>query len=629
MENFKIKSKQEIKYFKEAKEDNITSKKENAELSFDLINGKINNSYSIYLENNNLLNNSKISFNVQISNSDKSINILKYNCDYSFGKEQKIHVSLINNNLNEIYPIIFTIGEILGNENGAKLFYIKGKEKPEEEILEIKCQKIKNNIKYLTIHFGLRIVQNRNSGEITDEKKDVYFVQEANKIYFAVEKDNQRIYESESFTDDGKFNMVQIPTNILEGQFSILFFNWRNQNIGNIRTSIDELTDSSKKGRIFFTKQLSLTEKLNIYNFSSIKEEITFLDYINKGVRIGLDIGIDFTGSNKPPEGEDSLHYYGNVDKKNPYERAILSCATIVANYDYDKLFPVYGFGAIIKGLGQRKASMCFNINFRDDPNIKFVENIMEEYHKCLGKIYFSGPTHFAPIINEIIELIKKDNYIFDYQILMILTDGMIDDLDETIDKLVEGSFYPLSVIIIGIGDADFSKMEQLDGDEIPLISRNGIKRQRDLVQFVPFNKYESDETKLIEEVLEEIPRQVIEYYTLNFLYPDSLSNEDRNTKIIEPEKNLNNDSKIDTFILNGSYNPLMNAEYMFIKKNQIENNKNEKEFDNYSEINRKFSGKIQLGGMSSGDNNNSYNSSKNLKKNYSINSQGSIISNY
>ena len=145
------------------------------------------------------------------------------------------------------------------------------------------------------------------------------------------------------------------------------------------------------------------------------------------------------------------------------------------------------------------------------------------------------------------------------------------------------------------------------------------------MVQFVPFNKYESDETKLIEEVLEEIPRQVIEYYTLNFLYPDSLSNEDRNTKIIEPEKNLNNDSKIDTFILNGSYNPLMNAEYMFIKKNQIENNKNEKEFDNYSEINRKFSGKIQLGGMSSGDNNNSIN----LKKNYSINTQGSIISNY
>ena len=622
MNDFKIKNKQEIKYFFENKGDIISHEKENIELNFDLINGKINHTYSICLENINLLNNRKENSNfVQISNQNKSINIFKYNCVYTFGKEQKINAKLINKNLNEEYPISFTIGEILGNENGAKLFYIKGKENQEEEILEIKCEKIKNNIKYLTIHFGLRIVQNKTSGEISDEKKDEYFVKEANKLYFAVEKNGKRLYESESFTDDGKFNLVQIPISLLEGQLSILFFNWRNHNLCNISTTINELTDSSKKGQIFFTKQLSLTEKLNIYNFSTIKEEITFIDYIDKGVRIGLDIGIDFTGSNGPPEDPDSLHYCGNNDKKNPYERAILSCASIVANYDYDNLFPVYGFGAIIKG--QKKANMCFSINFKDNPNIKSVENIMKEYHNCLNKIYFSGPTCFAPIINEIITLIKKDNYIFDYQILMILTDGMIDDLDDTIDKLVEGSFYPLSVIIIGIGDADFSKMEKLDGDEIPLISRNGIKRQRDLVQFVPFKKYEGDEAKLIEEVLEEIPRQVIEYYTLNFLYPDCLENENRNIKIIEPDKKIN-DSHIGTFIFNGSYNPLISTDYMFLNKNQIEDNNNQKEFDNYYEINRKFSGKIQLDEKISNPNN-----SINVKKNYSINSQGSIISNY
>ena len=71
----------------------------------------------------------------------------------------------------------------------------------------------------------------------------------------------------------------------------------------------------------------------------------------------------------------------------------------------------------------------------------------------------------------------------------MILTDGVIDDLQETIDSLVEGSFLPLSVIIIGIGDADFKKMEILDGDDVPLISSKGKKRMRDLVQFVPFRK--------------------------------------------------------------------------------------------------------------------------------------------
>jgi hypothetical protein len=108
----------------------------------------------------------------------------------------------------------------------------------------------------------------------------------------------------------------------------------------------------------------------------------------------------------------------------------------------------------------------------------------------------------------------------------MILTDGIILDMANTIDALVEGSYYPLSVIIIGIGNADFAKMNELDGDKIPLISRKGIKRQRDLVQFVPFNKYEGDINKLVYEVLEEIPRQVIEYYTLNYVYPDMIKEE-------------------------------------------------------------------------------------------------------
>ncbi len=89
---------------------------------------------------------------------------------------------------------------------------------------------------------------------------------------------------------------------------------------------------------------------------------------------------------------------------------------------------------------------------------------------------------------------------------------------------MVEGSFLPLSVIIIGIGDADFKKMEILDGDEVPLISSTGKKRMRDLVQFVPFNKFENDENKLSMEVLEEIPRQIVDYYTINNLSPKKIN---------------------------------------------------------------------------------------------------------
>ena len=163
-----------------------------------------------------------------------------------------------------------------------------------------------------------------------------------------------------------------------------------------------------------------------------------------------------------------------------------------MTNYDYNQLFPVYGFGAIIKG--QEKASMCFNINFKDDPNIKSVNNIIKEYHKCLDRIKLSYPTYFAPLINKIINEIKKEEDILEYHVLMILTDGIIDDYQDTVDALVEGSFLPLSVIIIGIENIDFKEMEDLDGDDKPLISSSGKKRQRDLVQFVPFDKFKGDE---------------------------------------------------------------------------------------------------------------------------------------
>lgn len=106
----------------------------------------------------------------------------------------------------------------------------------------------------------------------------------------------------------------------------------------------------------------------------------------------------------------------------------------------------------------------------------------------------------------------------------MILTDGKIDDIDKTIDNLVESSFLPLSVIIIGIGKADFSSMIQLDADENPLINSKGQKAKRDLVQFVPFLKYESNPELLANEVLAEIPRQIIEYYEQNNLDPIKLT---------------------------------------------------------------------------------------------------------
>lgn len=45
------------------------------------------------------------------------------------------------------------------------------------------------------------------------------------------------------------------------------------------------------------------------------------------------------------------------------------------------------------------------------------------------------------------------------YHILLILTDGEIHDMPATKDLVVECSKYPLSIIIVGIGNADFGNM--------------------------------------------------------------------------------------------------------------------------------------------------------------------------
>ena len=81
-------------------------------------------------------------------------------------------------------------------------------------------------------------------------------------------------------------------------------------------------------------------------------------------MQINLDIAIDYTASNN--ENPISLH---NISEgyQNDYEKAIISCWRIIAPYDYDKLFPVYGFGGIPHGRPgslTNSVSHCFNINF-------------------------------------------------------------------------------------------------------------------------------------------------------------------------------------------------------------------------------------------------------------------------
>ena len=491
--------------------DDIESLNDKIKLEFSLQNAKDGNNYSIkaHLLDRNIED--FISEQKQ-NHTDNNVIFEKfYVCDYYFEKEQKIQI-IINKNKSS-FTINTTLGCIIGSRYCTFIKKYDG-----EETLIVKAEKMGKDDTCVNIKFLIKM----------NGKDSKYF--EDNKLIYVITCKGRKIYSSEAINNEGGFNNIEIPSCILQPNYTVNFYNYYDQLVSSFNKSIDELK-SDAQDNLQLKIPISNNNYLFLYDNSELKKNYTFLDYISAGVRIGLSIGIDFTGSNGHPLDEGTLHSIKGK-KPNDYERAIKACGNIIAYYDYDQLFPVYGFGAIVNSSKNKEASMCFNLNFKDNPDIYTIDNIIKEYHDCIekDKLTFSGPTEFSPIINTVISRIKNNH--LDYHILMILTDGVIDDLQETIDSLVEASFTPLSIIIIGIGDADFKKMEILDGDSVPLVSSKGKKRTRDLVQFVPFSKFQNDENKLSAQVLEEIPRQIVDYYKFNNLDPNKIK------KLISQNKN-------------------------------------------------------------------------------------------
>lgn len=60
------------------------------------------------------------------------------------------------------------------------------------------------------------------------------------------------------------------------------------------------------------------------------------------------------------------------------------------------------------------------------------IENVIEVYKQAISKVELYGPTNFAPIlslVNELTRDMKCSQHNQKYNILLIITDGVISDL--------------------------------------------------------------------------------------------------------------------------------------------------------------------------------------------------------
>jgi len=104
---------------------------------------------------------------------------------------------------------------------------------------------------------------------------------------------------------------------------------------------------------------------------------------------------------------------------------------SILEPYDSDKMIPVYGFGGIPKyGSQNGHTSHCFALNGDDKkPSINGIEAIIGTYKSKLNQINLNGPTYLHHILKECHRLTAENKQLKQYTVLLILTDGDIDDM--------------------------------------------------------------------------------------------------------------------------------------------------------------------------------------------------------
>ncbi|XP_043691540.1 E3 ubiquitin-protein ligase RGLG2-like [Telopea speciosissima] len=226
-----------------------------------------------------------------------------------------------------------------------------------------------------------------------------------------------------------------------------------------------------------------------------------------------LIVGIDFTKSNEwtgaRAFNRRSLHHLG--ESPNPYEQAINIIGRTLSAFDEDNLIPCFGFGD-----ASTHDQEVFSF-YPDERPCNGFEEALLRYRELVPHLRLAGPTSFAPIIETAVGIVENSGG--QYHVLMIIADGQVTrsadtengqlsrQEQDTINAIVNASKYPLSIVLVGVGDGPWDLMRQFD-DNIP-------SRAFDNFQFVNFTELMSKnipnfkkEAEFALAALMEIPSQ-------------------------------------------------------------------------------------------------------------------------
>ena len=217
---------------------------------------------------------------------------------------------------------------------------------------------------------------------------------------------------------------------------------------------------------------------------------------------------------------------------------------------EYVKSFKVYGYGASLKDDFDNDKKY-FNLSMQENPELVGFTRIKEKYFDCLDKINYEKKGYLSKVFDnikkEILEKYSPD--IYNIIFLLIHNKPSKDDIQNSIDFMIEKTNLPLSIVVILIGDKSDDEIKEIRTifSNKHKMSSNSIERTRNNISFFTMKSCNFNNEILKNKCLREIPEQALNYYQNNLASPEDIRKQNldklrESYKVFDPKLSLYED---------------------------------------------------------------------------------------
>ena len=330
------------------------------------------------------------------------------------------------------------------------------------------------------------------SCNLIDDNEYYYILsQSVNSSWLKLYKSEEQSGKSLQFRST-LFNSKQVRLDVIEQLYLIELFN----NYGDIQAhAIFNLIDlkllnyslNLVEGEVDFNARIKSPVKLLKKSTNLIKQEqqdllaklkkkikgttnvnfkqqfyMTYTDLLFRGLKLNITVAIDFTLSNGIQSEKTSLHYIST--ESNKYEYIINTILPIFHSQGVLNKLSAFGFGGIPNPDTSKTTEFLFALNGNiSDPYVEDLDELINVYKKSIHKAKLSAPTNLHQLFKYICDKVEEIEYNESlYELLIILVDGDITDMNEITDLIVKSAKLPISILLFGIGDDQFERMNEL-----------------------------------------------------------------------------------------------------------------------------------------------------------------------